>query len=732
MSLKIQTSIIVLLLFFQYAISQPTEDKIHHYINIEISVENGTIKVCDTILIPNQLWDNNQDYTFLLNKKLEITSTGKNTKLSKIKTVQEDSIAVKYKMESTDRIKTFAALILSYSGNINEGFEKGSTEYARGFKLTNGIVSDTGVYLAGSTYWLPALAMADLVTFTLRTKINHEWSVVSQGKRILNRESETLRSITYISPAPTDDVYLVANKWTEYDTSFQKVEIQAFLIKPDDDMAKKYLHATIGYMKLYNKLLGPYPYSKFALVENFWETGYGMPSFTLLGPQVIRFPWIIYSSYPHELLHNYWGNSVFVNPSQGNWCEGITAYMADHLFKEQKGEGDIYRRATLEKFTNYVNDGNDFPVSEFVNRNNPAQEAVGYGKVLMMNNMLRCMLGDELFLQTYRMLYKNYKFSKVGFDDIRDCFEKISKRDLKWFFDQWVLGKGAPLLSLSDVKVTDVTDIQSHQTKYNLSFSLSQIQNDDAFRLEVPVEVYLDKEDAPRLEMLEMTKKDKKYILSYNKRPLRLSVDPHFDLMRKLDKSEIPPTLSQLFGLRQTLIILPAKSEHTEAYKKLAEMWKQNQEGQNNSVTIITDEDIKSLPADKGVWIIGFKNKYNNIKTLLSQYGSTFTDDQKAAIKKEEMDGALVFTIPNGQLTALPVGFLAAHDDEVIDGLSHRLLHYGKYSLLGFSGKEGSNSLKTVLPVLHSPLSYDIKYPDYKTEIPITSKPRKALSALIK
>ena len=34
---------------------------------------------------------------------------------------------------------------------------------------------------------------------------------------------------------------------------------------------------------MYRGLIGPYPYQKFALVENFWETGYGMPSFTLLG-----------------------------------------------------------------------------------------------------------------------------------------------------------------------------------------------------------------------------------------------------------------------------------------------------------------------------------------------------------------------------------------------------------------------------------------------------------------
>ena len=94
-------------------------------------------------------------------------------------------------------------------------------------------------------------------------------------------------------------------------------------------------------------MLPAYPYASFALVENFWETGYGMPGFTLLGPRVIRFPWILTSSYPHELLHNWWGNAVYVDYGRGNWCEGLTAYMADHLFAEQRGEGEIYRRATL-------------------------------------------------------------------------------------------------------------------------------------------------------------------------------------------------------------------------------------------------------------------------------------------------------------------------------------------------------------------------------------------------
>ena len=100
----------------------------------------------------------------------------------------------------------------------------------------------------------------------------------------------------------------------------------------------------------YSGLIGPYPFNKFALVENFWETGYGMPSFTLLGPEIIRFPFILHSSFPHEILHNWWGNSVFVDYGTGNWCEGLTAYLADHLVEEQRGKGAEYRRGTLQKY----------------------------------------------------------------------------------------------------------------------------------------------------------------------------------------------------------------------------------------------------------------------------------------------------------------------------------------------------------------------------------------------
>nr|VFK00950.1 MAG: Peptidase MA superfamily [Candidatus Kentron sp. LFY] len=146
------------------------------------------------------------------------------------------------------------------------------------------------------------------------------------------------------------------------------VEIRALLRKNDRSLARRYLDATKQYLALHREMLPDYPYPSFALVENSRETGYGMLCFTLLGSRIIRFPWILTSSHPHELLHNWWGNSVYVDPDQGNWCEGLTTYMADHLFAEQRGRGVLYRRVALRKYTDFAAGDRDFPLAEFRSR----------------------------------------------------------------------------------------------------------------------------------------------------------------------------------------------------------------------------------------------------------------------------------------------------------------------------------------------------------------------------
>ena len=337
---------------------------------------------------------------------------------------------------------------LVYSGSIYDIAEQTSEEYAQSFSETSGIIGEQGVYLNYGSAWFPILGDS-LVTFDLEVKFSSNastWKAVSQGDRNGGN--------AWINRDPMEEIYLIAADFTEYSVLSGDVEVLAYLRTPDSNLATKYMDATERYLNLYEPMLGEYPYSKFALVENFWETGYGMPSFTLLGEQIIRFPFILESSYPHEILHNWWGNGVYPDYASGNWSEGLTAYLADHLFREINGVGHEYRKDMLARYKNYVTEGSDFALSSFTSRNSAATQAVGYGKTLMLWHMLRLELGDELFLEGLRKFYSDYKFKRASFSDIERLFTSLSGVDLSVFFEQWVERVGAPELNLSVEEAT--------------------------------------------------------------------------------------------------------------------------------------------------------------------------------------------------------------------------------------------------------------------------------------
>jgi len=72
---------------------------------------------------------------------------------------------------------------ISYKGKIESALEQSNANYQRGFSESPGIISSKGIYLAGSTYWIPTFPEI-LNTFKLTTILPEKWKSVSQGKRI--------------------------------------------------------------------------------------------------------------------------------------------------------------------------------------------------------------------------------------------------------------------------------------------------------------------------------------------------------------------------------------------------------------------------------------------------------------------------------------------------------------------------------------------------------------------
>jgi len=706
---------------------------IDHKITATVDPENHYIEATDIITIPAD--QASQTMYFLLISDLTLTSETSDVKISIDKSeikaedfgmdVEDFSLYTsitqnKYKIELKDKPAGDVVFTLKIKGKIHHEIKQVGEEYSRGFSQSPGIICEKGVYLGGSTYWVPWFN-DKLVSFDLTTTLPEEWDVVSQGKRTRHEIKDGKRITTWNAPEPMEEVYLIAAKFHEYILNVGKVDVMAFLRTPDENLANKYLETTAQYLEMYRKLIGPYPFSKFALIENFWETGYGMASFTLLGEQIIRFPFILHSSYPHELLHNYWGNSVYVDFKTGNWCEGITVYMADHLIKEQRGQGHDYRRSTIQKYTDYVTPKNDFPINKFLSRSDAATEAVGYGKSMMTFNMLREEVGDELFVKGFQKFYRDNKYKFASFDDIRVAFDDITGKDFKPFFKQWVDRTGAPELSLSKVKVKKSKD------DYTLKFRLKQNQQEDVFTLSVPVAVSF--KDKVKIEKVVMDKKKQTFELSFEEKPLLIQIDPQFQLFRKLHYYEIPPAFSKIYGSEEILIILPAKAEKEQMdnYRKLAEKWAKDK---TKNIEIKLDNEVSSLPADKAIWVFGFENIYKNVITKgIEDYNAEINDNTirfaKSTLEIEKNSFVIAVRHPKNHNSV--VAWLTIEKPEAVDGLARKLLHYGKYSYLAFEGDEPTNIAKGQWQAVHSPLTAKIvETDDVFTELP----KRKALEYL--
>ena len=615
-----------------------------------------------------------------------------------------------------------AEIRLTYRGTIN--FELGDLkeQYTRGFRSTAGIVGEQGIYLAGSSLWYPYFSNG-LIAFQLQSNVPEGWHLISQGNGSSRDESGIAR---WDSAGAVDEIYLVGGPLVRYTEPAGAVSAEVYLHESDDALAKRYLTATAQYVEMYRNLIGPYPYRKFALVENFWETGYGMPSFTLLGPQIIRFPFILTSSYPHEILHNWWGNSVFVDYESGNWCEGLTAYMADHLIQEQRGSGAPYRRDTLKKYRDFVKEDRDFPLTEFRSRHSAATEAIGYGKTLMGFHMLRLQLGDELFKQGLARFYRNNRGRQASFDDVRTDLEAVSGRDLGKFFQQWVEWTGAADLAVRDIAV------KKTGKKYTITGTLAQLQDGEAYEIDVPVNITT--VDGLENSMIGLTDKESAFAISTSAKPLLLEVDPEFDLFRLLDPKETAPSIGQIFGEPEIIAVLPTDgdADRLAGYRQLAEDWQSDA----HRITIVADTEIDAIPEDKAAWLFGEQNRL--ARKMFEADPALDLKLTKSAIVARDQEIPLkghsaVLVKRNPANAGKAVGWIVVDPVEAFPGMGGKLPHYGKYSFLGFAGSEPANMAKGEWIATDSPLRVDLRPEKRQRRGPVEAakpSPRRALAEI--
>ncbi len=698
----------VVLLGSAPATSAPLQGRVKHSMTVAIDPASHELSVVDRVTFADRPADGAVD--FVMNAALRLTRSepaaaevplGKDATFFGINGTGAGTgrqVGVKrYRATLPGGVST---LLLTYEGLVNFGLSEEKEEYTRGFRETAGILGAEGVYLAGSSFWYPSFGR-DLLEFDLDVAEPAGWHVISQGNGTSRDDRGHAR---WDSGGAMDEIYLVGGPLQVWRDTAGAVETLVYLHDKDDGLAGRYLAATAQYLEMYRQLIGPYPYKKFALVENFWETGYGMPTFTLLGREIIRFPFIINSSYPHEILHNWWGNSVFVDYESGNWCEGLTAYLADHLIQEQRGAGDEYRRSTLQKYRDYVKEARDFPLTAFRSRESASTEAVGYGKALMAFHMLRLQVGDDAFRKILARFYRDYLGKRASFADFERTAEAVTAKSYARFFADWVGRAGAPVLAVAVEAVRP--DTAAGASAFVVAGVLRQTQGGEPFSVDVPVVVQTPKGATRQVVHLETA--ERSFSVRVPESPLMVYVDPSFDVFRKLDARETPPSIGEIFGEPRVLAIVPASAPPAEqqAWRELFTGWQSDA----HAVEVKLDSEVTDLPRDRAVWIAGRANRLAD--RVFRSGGGMTVGGSSIEVDGETMALAghtLVLTARHPGNPEKAVGFLAIDPAAAFPGLGRKLPHYGKYSYLGFEGTEPVNVLKGQWRESDSPLRVDVR-----------------------
>lgn len=538
-----------------------------------------------------------------------------------------------------------------------------------------------GLYLDGGSGWYPEIANM-LHIFTLKTELPDGWVSISQGEQTPDGWQET---------HPQNSIYLIAGKFHIYQQPGKYATAMVYLQQDDPTLATQYLQATSEYLDTYSHLLGDYPYKKFATVESFWETGWGMPSFTLLGSRVMRLPFILHSSFPHEILHNWWGNGVYVDATQGNWSEGLTAYLADQRIKQQAGEGVEYRRTALQKYATFAAGGKDFPLEKFRSRHDAATQAIGYGKSMMLFHMLHKQLGDKAFFAGLQSFYRDFKFRAATFDDLLASLKAPAD-----FRKIWVETAGAPHLKLPEHSV------QLQGTGYQVQLTLAQTQDGKAFPLDIPIRISFVDGRSSVTQTVHMDSKQQSFTLNVPAKPQTLAVDPDFDLFRLPDPAEVPAALDALYSGSTKTYVLSRKTD--EAMQLAWESWLDTLKASDKNLRVQYDDE--PLPDTGTVILLGGDNEA--LQGLLDRAKEPFrlTDAAYTLNSVNYTCGlhTLALALRAGKQNIV---LLDASTPDGLDRMLAKLPHYGKYSYVLFNSGTGENVAKGQWQVTDSPLTVE-------------------------
>src|SRR5688572_2376544 len=571
---------------------------------------------------------------------------------------------------------------------------------------TAGHIGPEGVYISSESSWYPDIPDS-LTTFTLLAAVPAGWTVVTQGKAGESRPcpADLCRDghmvlTPWVVTQPSEALTLVANTFVSSSRDWtaktgQRIRLSTYLFPDDAHLADEYLDATARYLDAYISLLGPYPFEKFAVVENFFASGLGMPSFTLLGSGIIKRHYVQPYALGHEIVHSWIGNAVFNRAERGNWVEGLTTYLANYYWHELVGDhaqARDQRRLMIQSYNLHVPPERDYPVGQFTQKRDERDNAIGYQKSAMLFHLLRQEMGEETFWLALKSLVTQYRGRPAEWRDLERVFSEESRRDLRWFFAQWVEQGGAPVLSLPEAVARPVLG----EPAQTVQLEATIVQSDKPYRF--PLQLLIRMEGGrEHILTVPLRSLREKIAVTLPARPIAIDLDPEFMAFRRISRESLSPVLNHYVTDRRRSVLTAFTDEpdHPSPFRDVvARIESQEQSkpiGERTVIAAMARDGL--LPQEGSVLILGGSESRSGIQAVLVNHcrERVTLNDRGVTLMETSYDGhglAVLVSCHRLDHPGSVVTVLYAATPQAVSKVGRLLFFYGWNSFVIF--KDGS------------------------------------------
>ncbi|HUU37827.1 MAG TPA: M1 family aminopeptidase [Candidatus Desulfaltia sp.] len=404
-----------------------------------------------------------------------------------------------------------------------------------------------------SAQWYPAPLVEDYFTARLKIIVPPDYSSVANGQLLEQGILNGIQKVTEIDKIGSSFSVFEAKSPLKH-LSFLVGKLSLTREKGGDPPLASYCESLVRSAKkdfldeagqileFYESRFGPFPFENLRIIQRLWMTagGHSPASFIVLNelPRVSRVdsgirsrlignpdsPVDLSSKWKeyfiaHEIAHQWWGQGVTAARYRDQWLsEGLAQYAAVLYIRAKYGESalaDILKRFSrwTKKKSKWgpITMGSRLSFTDF-----EAYQAIVYDKTALVLNMLRDLLGDEVFFTGLKEFFAAHKYSAAATGQFRRMMEKVSGRDLNDFFRLWFDSHVLPETRVS-------TSVVKREAGSFLKVRVNQLVDTFVFPLWIAWE---DESGALRREKLVVDKKSQEFELPLAGPARKIAVNP--------------------------------------------------------------------------------------------------------------------------------------------------------------------------------------------------------------